>query len=135
MSTQVANCKECNRIFTSVGGLKVCMKCREVHEEEFKAVRDFLYENPEASLKDAQVYTAVPHESIMVFIKEGRIKFKTGGMHLNCERCDALIESGRFCDACQYEMAKSLGDAGRQIASSITETNKRDTKRAFHSKK
>jgi len=135
MEAKIINCKECGRLFSSVGGIKVCTRCRDTHEKEFQTVREYLYDNPDASLKDVEDDTGVSHESLMTFLRDGRLEFKGENLLLNCERCDKPIATGRYCEDCQAEMAKSLGAAGKEIASSIDASSKKEIKKAFHSKK
>jgi len=102
------NCKKCNRLFSSVDGSALCSRCSEDADDGFNKVREYIYDNPNSSVKDVSVGTGVSTDVILQWIREGRIVL---GDHANisfCERCDAPIDGGRFCGKCVRELAEGL---------------------------
>ena len=106
--SSLKNCKKCNRVFSSVDGATLCSRCNDDVDDEFNRVREYIYDNPASSVKDVSNGTNVSSESILKWIREGRIVL---GDHANisfCERCEAPIEGGRFCARCVRELADGL---------------------------
>jgi len=46
----IRNCKRCGRLFNYIGGRPICQDCKKQDEEEFKRVKEYLYEHPKASI-------------------------------------------------------------------------------------
>jgi len=101
---QLINCKKCGRMFSSVGGQEFCSKCRTDDETEFKIVREYIYDNPDSTVKDVHEGTGVSEELILKFLRQGRLVLKDQGVGLECERCGKSITTGRFCDQCAHEL-------------------------------
>lgn len=107
------NCKKCGKFFTSYGS-KLCSECQEEEEEEFRAVRDFIYEYPGVNMKQVAEGTEVPLDKILKWLKEERLILKlndNGDMPdtgLNCEKCNKPISTGKFCDYCKKDISTSL---------------------------
>ena len=47
---EVKNCKECGRLFNYMGGAPLCDGCRKKLEQKFQEVKQYLDENPNASV-------------------------------------------------------------------------------------
>jgi phage FluMu protein Com len=48
----VRNCRRCGKIFNYIGGQPLCPACRQLDEEDFKRVKEYLYHNPGAVLSE-----------------------------------------------------------------------------------
>lgn len=70
----VVSCKGCGGIFAFLPrGL--CADCIDRREESFHAVRDYLRDNPGASVIAACTATGVAERVVAEFIREGRLQF------------------------------------------------------------
>lgn len=70
----VQSCKGCGGIFAFLPrGL--CAECIDRREESFHTVRDFLRDNPGASIIAACTTTGVEERLVAEFIREGRLQF------------------------------------------------------------
>ena len=47
---EVKNCKDCGRLFNYMGGAPLCDGCRKKLEQKFQEVKQYLDENPNASV-------------------------------------------------------------------------------------
>lgn len=108
----VKNCKRCGRIFNYIGGIPICPACKEAEEAKFQTVKEYIRENPKADLpqiaKDCEVDTQQLHQ----WVREERLQFADDSpIGIQCERCGAIIKSGRFCEKCKYEVTHGLNDA------------------------
>ncbi|WDV46117.1 MerR family transcriptional regulator [Clostridiaceae bacterium M8S5] len=123
----IRNCKKCGRIY-NFDGFKLCLSCRQEEEEVFKVVRDYIYENPTASIQKISEDTEVPVKKILGYLKEGRLEIRNAdnNLLLNCERCGKPISTGRYCDRCAVEMSNVFQQAIR--GSNPKKVEKKDTK-------
>lgn len=112
----VRNCPRCNRIFVPQSGRNICPVCIREEEDKYEIIREYLRDNPGATLIEVVNATGVDEDIIMRFIREGRIESKSMlGDSLKCERCGAAIESGKLCRNCQMEMAKEFQRAASSL--------------------
>lgn len=103
------NCTKCGRVF-SYNGVPICSRCNNTDEEDFKRVKEYLYDNPGATVMEVSEETEVSEKQILRYLRESRIEIRDdNNMFLDCERCSKPIKSGRFCDTCVVEMQKEFG--------------------------
>lgn len=102
---EIKNCPRCGKIFSYMGR-PICNKCIEVEENEFKRVKEYVYDNPGATISETSQETEVTVEKIMRFLREERLEIKSenSNMVLECERCGTAIRSGRFCEHCKRDI-------------------------------
>ncbi len=102
------NCAKCNRIFAYVGN-DLCSRCAKNHEDDFKKVKDYLYDNPGATITEVSKETGVEKKQILRYLRESRIEIREeDNLLLDCERCGKSIRIGRFCEQCIAEMQKEF---------------------------
>ncbi|PYG89108.1 flagellar operon protein (TIGR03826 family) [Ruminiclostridium sufflavum DSM 19573] len=105
----IRNCRRCGRMYNYLGGPPICPDCKKADEEVFKRVKDYLYDNPGATLSQVSMECDVSVEKIKLFLKEGRLEITDGAnIILECERCGKAIKTGRFCDSCQHEVTNDI---------------------------
>lgn len=107
---ELRNCPVCGKVFLYTTR-NLCPECAAKEEEDFKKVRDYLYEVPAATMDEISEKTGVPVKKILDFMKEGRLILKKNNINilLKCERCGEPILTGRYCDKCVEEMKKGFG--------------------------
>ena len=121
----VRNCKKCNKIFNYVSGPIVCMSCREAMEDTFKTVKKYVSEHKGCTMQEVSEECDVEMSQIRQWLREERLEFAEGSqIQLGCEKCGALIRSGRFCDKCKNEMTRSFSNAMQRPAPAMPETKK-----------
>ncbi len=107
---ELTNCKECGKLFSPQAREKVCPVCRQDEEKKYQKVKDYLWDNPNASVEEVHKATEVETDLIIKFVKEGRLV--ADGLDvdilLDCERCGAPITGGRFCSSCLKELQEGL---------------------------
>lgn len=108
------NCGKCGRMFAADDHQKFCSNCVENDDELFKIVREYVYDNPSATVQDTAEATEVSEEKILKFLRQGKLQLRGDGVGLDCERCGKSIPSGRFCDNCAHEMAQGFKKATGQ---------------------
>jgi flagellar operon protein (TIGR03826 family) len=113
----VRNCKRCNKIFKYLSGPPICLDCKQQDEDKFKIVKEYLYENPKASVYEVSKELEISVQLIKSFLKEGRLEIigEDGNMFLECERCGKSISTGRYCESC----AREITDDIRSVAGKI----------------
>ena len=127
---KITQCLYCKRPFQSYGS-KLCLDCVALTDECFIKVRDFLDEYPNADMYTVAEATEVSVKMIMFLLKEGRLLISDdnqGNILLNCESCKRPISTGRLCEQCRGELAKTfqekIGSATVAPAKKATKTDK-----------
>lgn len=116
----VKNCTRCGRMFQAEDASKLCDRCRNNDEEDFKVVREYVYDNPNSNIPEVAENTGVTEEKILKFLRQGKLILKDElSMVLDCERCGKPIKSGRYCDSCTNEMSRDLRSAATKTAANI----------------
>lgn len=106
---EIRNCPRCGKIFTYFGRT-ICNKCLETEENEFKIVKEYIYDNPGATISEVSQETEVSVEKIIRFLREERLEIKSenSNLLLECEKCGRAINSGRFCENCKGQLNKDF---------------------------
>lgn len=106
-------CKNCGTLFTSYGS-KICPECMDKEEDEFRIVRDYIWDNPGGNMKQVAEATEVDLEKIMKWLREERLilKMEEGGeafdSGLKCMGCGKNISSGKYCENCKGNLSRDL---------------------------
>lgn len=109
---EVRNCRTCRRLFNYLGGPNICPECKDELERKFAKVKNYVFDNPAASMQDIADDNEVSLNQIRDWIKEGRLELASGSpIKLTCEQCGGPILTGRFCVQCKAKMADGLAKA------------------------
>ncbi len=109
---EVRNCRSCGRLFNYLGGPNICPACRDEVEKKFQDVKEFIRENPRATIQDISDANEVSTSQIKQWIREERLQFADDSpMGIECEICGASIKTGKYCDACKNNMANALSSS------------------------
>ncbi|WP_130805940.1 MerR family transcriptional regulator [Senegalia massiliensis] len=107
----IKNCKKCGKIY-NYDGFNICYHCRRKEEEMFFTVREYIYSNTKADIREVSEATGVSTKKILEFLRQGKLEIKEGSnLILDCERCSKPIKTGRFCKECANEIEKELKGA------------------------
>ena len=111
------NCRRCGKMYNYLGGAPICIDCKNADEAIFKKVKEYLYDNPGATLSQVATDVEVSVEKIKMFLKDGRLEITEGSnIILECERCGKSIKTGRFCNECQNDVSSDIaGSASRKL--------------------
>ena len=109
---EVRNCRGCGRLFNYIqGGSFLCQACLDELEEKFQVAKDFIRENKAASIHEVAEKADVSVKQIEKWVREERLIFaEDSPVGIACEKCGAMIRSGRFCDACKNGLANNFSD-------------------------
>lgn len=121
---EIINCEKCGRIFQTIGSITICSRCRETDDEMFKVVREYIYDNPGATVPEVSEATDVPEKKILKFLRDGRLETKGDAMLIECEKCGTPIASGRYCDSCNKELTNGLRNMAQQMAQDLSPSEK-----------
>lgn len=102
-------CKFCEKLFQSFGG-SICHNCLEQIDEDFVAIRDYLYDQPgNIGVEAIHEGTQVPRNIILHLIKEKRLTISDPSTSsVTCEVCKRPISSGTMCQACMKTLFNKL---------------------------
>jgi len=117
----VRNCRKCGKIFNYIGGAPICPQCKEKEEDDFKKVKEYLYQNPGASITQVSTELEISIELIKRFLRDGRLEITSddGNLILECENCGKSIRSGRFCPDCERNLASGFRSAATQMKTEL----------------
>ena len=108
----VRNCKVCGRMYNYLGGTPICPVCKKEIEDKFNQVKEYIRENPRASIQQISEDNEVSVQQINQWVREERLEFaKDSPIAMTCEKCGASIRTGRFCEKCKNNLASEMTDA------------------------
>ena len=99
---EVKTCKQCGKLYLYTGiGELLCEKYKEIDNEEFERVKEYIYSNPDATIRDTAEVTGVRVRRITAYIRENRLIIPDkSAVFIVCETCNESIKSGRICKKC-----------------------------------
>ncbi len=105
----IKNCVKCGKVYV-YDNYKLCRNCRKLEEEDFQKVKQYIYDNPGATMQEISSETGVSIQRIMKYLREGRLQLREENYNLilDCERCGKAIRTGRYCDRCTDEIHKEF---------------------------
>lgn len=106
------NCKMCGKLFYYQFGAPICIKCRDILDEKFEKVKEYIYENPGATVQVISDANDVSTHQIIKWVREERLEFTPDSIvGVDCEICGITIKTGRFCKSCKDDLKSKLGKA------------------------
>ena len=107
---EVMLCKGCGRLFNSIYGEEFCSECQSLPENDFKKVRDYLWDHPNTLAEDVAKACNVQLKTVMHYVKQQRLGIsKDSKMLLSCENCGKQILSGTYCKDCEAKLSSKYG--------------------------
>lgn len=129
---EVKTCKQCKRLFNYLAGPPICPGCKNKLDEKFAQVREFVRENPRATITEVSEENDVPTSQIRRWIREERLSFsEESGVGLDCESCGKIIRSGRLCEECKSKLLGSFNDLYRQDESIVAKRHREAARMRF----
>ena len=108
----VRNCRKCGKIFNYVLGPIMCPRCRDEQEAKFQEVKKYVGEHYGADIIEVSEVCEVDPSQIRQWIREERLQFADDSpIRIPCEKCGAMIRSGRYCESCKVEMTQGFKQA------------------------
>lgn len=104
---EVRTCHACGKMFLYYGiGEVLCEPCRKIDTEIFEKVKEYIYSNPDATIKDTSEATGVKIRKITKYIRENKLIIPDkSAVFISCESCGGPIKSGRICKTCALELS------------------------------
>ena len=129
---EVKVCRGCKKMFQYITGPVLCPKCKQLEEEQFLKVKDYLRENPGSTMYAVTQATGVSAALIEKFLKQGRLQVaENSPIALICERCGKKIPTGKFCNACKKEISEELTGVKNSIVAKEKEKENAQAKMRF----
>jgi flagellar operon protein (TIGR03826 family) len=107
----LSNCPECGEIYVKNKFRNVCEKCWREEEAAYDTVSKYMKkrENRAATMLQVVEATGVPESLILKFIKNGKLQItQFPNFGYPCDKCGAVIRTGRLCEDCANEIKDDL---------------------------
>lgn len=125
----IRNCKNCNKMFNYIGK-PICPTCEKLLEDKFQEVKKYVKEHPEAPITMVAEENDVSVHQIKRWVRQERLAFSDASMvGLECEKCGAMIKTGRFCDNCKTTMTNNLASAIKKKPEPVIEPKQKESAR------
>ncbi len=112
---EVRNCAECGKMFNYIGGPPLCSMCIKELEEKFQTVKEYIYDNPRASINEVAEENKVSIRQIKRWVREERLAFSEDSpTGIECKSCGKSIKTGCYCDKCKRALEQQLGNVYKQ---------------------
>lgn len=109
---EVRNCRGCKRLFNYLSGPQLCPACVKNLEKKFAQVKEYLDENPKATMQEISEDNEVSRRQIEQWVREERLYFSEDSPYgIECEKCGKMIKSGRYCNECREKTVNTLQSA------------------------
>ncbi len=128
------NCSQCGRVF-AYRGKSICSKCIEKMEKDFVIVRRYLEKHTGAGIREIEENTGVNEQTVMQFMREGRLTAEGISNVLKCDICGSSIKEGRYCEKCLYDISCKLQSVMPVPEVSNVQQNTRNARGTMYSKK
>lgn len=126
----VRNCKNCGRLFNYLSGPSICPVCRSNADKKFVQVKEYIRDNPGATMQMVADDNDVSVQQIRQWVREERLEFSADSpVGIECESCGATIRTGRFCENCKGRMRNDLSGAIRKPPKAAPEVKKKKSER------
>ena len=126
VSMDVRNCKECGKIFNYMEGTPLCPNCIKKLNDQYEQVKQYVYDNPKATINQVAEENDVSVAQIKRWIREEKLAFaETSDIGLACEHCGAMILTGRYCKDCKKKMEMQFGNAYQEKEEKKVEKKKK----------
>ncbi|NSL51778.1 TIGR03826 family flagellar region protein [Calidifontibacillus erzurumensis] len=107
---ELDNCERCGRLYVR-NARRICDVCRKEEDKLFEKVYQYIRkrENRSATIIEVVEATGVPEDTIMRFVKEGRLRTaQFPNLGYRCEKCGTLIQQGKLCIKCTQKLQTDL---------------------------
>lgn len=106
---EVMNCRNCKRLFNYIGGQILCPACKDKLEQKFLEVKQYIRENPGKNISEISMDMDVSIQQLKTWVRQERLSFTSdSNMTIECEKCGAPIQTGRFCEQCKRGIVDTL---------------------------
>lgn len=98
-------CKVCRHSLNPLSdGLYECPICNTKYSDNYRKILEYLFENNDASIEEIEENTHISREKIEYLIEEKYIIYPNVALNFKkCQKCNATIVSGRYCNKCHLE--------------------------------
>ena len=108
------NCPRCGRIFVKIKDA-ICNACVKAEEDIYEAVRTYVKENPNQTIKEISDACDVSVKRILTYLQDGKLEASEGLQSESiCSKCGRPIRTGRMCETCILQVNFQVGDMKEQ---------------------
>ncbi|SET62903.1 flagellar protein [[Clostridium] polysaccharolyticum] len=106
---EVRNCRDCGKLFNYIGSVPLCPACMKKLDEKYAKVKEYIYDNPGATINEVSEANEVSVNQIKKWVREEKLSFtEDSPVGIPCEGCGKQIKTGRFCKECKIRVANEI---------------------------
>jgi len=106
---RVLVCSRCHRLFKALTYMDICPLCLAEDDKVFRVVKSYLRKNRKATIVDVCEHCQVEEKQVLKWVREERLYFsEESGTFLDCLKCGAEIQTGKYCAKCKQGMVKNV---------------------------
>ncbi|NLB89269.1 MAG: hypothetical protein GX790_08615 [Syntrophomonadaceae bacterium] len=106
---ELINCPRCGRLFAAQGA-NVCRRCQDLEDQDYMIVRRYVRDNPGATVFEVAEATGIEEDKILKFLRDGRLQSRGMTTVNYCERCNNIINEGKYCNSCLRELNSQISE-------------------------
>lgn len=116
----VTNCRRCGALIPA-RGRRLCLACLEAEESEYRRVRDYVREHPEAPVMQVSRETGVTVARIYDWVRQGKLVAVSpeSDLAVECAGCGTRIVSGRLCEKCRARLRRDDAKPGGRLTGRV----------------
>lgn len=119
---RLVNCVRCGKAYEYNGISNYCPICMRFDEENFKMIKEYLYEHPKATVLQVAGDLDISVKMIKRYLREGRLEIiEAENFFLECEQCGTSIKTGRYCEKCMKYLDNSIKKITNEAAKHINQ--------------
>lgn len=113
---EVRSCRGCGKLYNYLGvSTPACPACMKAMEEKFQKCKEYIRQNPGASIQQVADDNEVTVKMIKQWVREERLTFAEGSsVGIECESCGVNILTGRYCASCKGKLQQSVNTIIKQ---------------------
>lgn len=128
----VRTCKQCRRLFNYLSGDSICPGCKEMLENKFIEVKEYVREHKTEGINEVAKANNVSINQIRRWIREERLSFSDeSGIGIDCESCGKTIKCGRLCPSCKDKLLGKVEDMYKKDDSIVAKKHREAARMRF----
>ena len=111
---RLVTCRDCGAVMVQLTR-DICAKCIQKEEEFFNEIREYLRDNPGATVYQVAEALKQDLSKVEEIASSGRLERCGVSLLHECQTCGKVIESGIICKDCKQDIKHQVGDLKKKV--------------------